>query len=71
VAELDEIARDSGQAEIGGSGDTVVARLSAAARVRAGSTAELWADARAIHVFDPASGRNLSLGAAGGPGGAP
>jgi multiple sugar transport system ATP-binding protein len=70
VAELDEIARDSGQAEIGGSGDTVVARLSAATRAREGSAAELWADARAIHVFDPASGRNLSLGAADSPGGA-
>jgi multiple sugar transport system ATP-binding protein len=71
VAELDELARDSGQAEIGGSGDTLVARLSAATRAREGSEAELWADARAIHVFDPASGRNLSLGAADGPGGAP
>ena len=27
-----------------------------------GPEAELWVDARAIHVFDPASGRNLSLG---------
>ena len=64
VAELDELAKDSGQAETGGSGDTVVARLSAATRVREGSEAELWADARAIHVFDPANGRNLSLGSA-------
>jgi multiple sugar transport system ATP-binding protein len=64
VAELDELARDSGQAETGASGDTMVARLSAATRVREGGEAELWADARAIHVFDPASGRNLSLGAA-------
>jgi multiple sugar transport system ATP-binding protein len=63
TAELDEIARDSGQADTGAAGDTVVARLSAATRVREGGEAELWADARALHVFDPASGRNLSLGA--------
>ena len=64
AAELEELARDSGQADTGAAGDTVVARLSAATRIREGSEAELWADARAIHVFDPASGRNLSLGAA-------
>ena len=64
VAELDELAKDSGQTETGGSGDTLVARLSVATRVREGGEAELWADARAIHVFDPADGRNLSLGAA-------
>jgi multiple sugar transport system ATP-binding protein len=63
AAELEELARDSGQADTGATGDTMVARLSAATRVREGGEAELWADARAIHVFDPASGRNLSLGA--------
>jgi len=62
VAELEELARDSGQADTGAAGDTVVARLSAATRVHEGGEAELWADARAIHVFDPATGRNLSLG---------
>jgi len=60
-AELEELARDSGRADTGSSGDTVVARLDAATRVREGETAELWADVRKMHVFDPASGRNLSL----------
>jgi multiple sugar transport system ATP-binding protein len=64
AAELDELARDSGQADTGATGDTLVARLSVATQVSEGGNAELWADARAIHVFDPASGRNLSLGAA-------
>jgi len=68
AAELEELARDSGQADTGGGGDTVVARLSAATHVREGAEAELWADARAIHVFDPATGRNLSLGVAGAGG---
>jgi len=66
AAELEELARDSGQADTGATDATVVARLSAATRVREGGEAELWADARAIHVFDPADGRNLSLGATDG-----
>jgi multiple sugar transport system ATP-binding protein len=68
AAELEELAQDSGRADTGGSGDTVVARLDAATGVHEGSDAELWVDGRAIHVFDPASGRNLSL--ADGTGGA-
>jgi multiple sugar transport system ATP-binding protein len=63
AAELEELARDSGRADTGGSGDTVVARLDAATGVREGQDAELWVDGRALHIFDPSSGRNLSLGA--------
>jgi len=66
ATELEELARDSGRADSGGKGDTVVARLDAATRVREGQDAELWVDARAMHVFDPATGRNLSLGDPGG-----
>jgi multiple sugar transport system ATP-binding protein len=66
AAELEELARDSGRADTGGSGDTVVARLDAATRVREGQDAELWVDTQAVHVFDPASGRNISLAAAEG-----
>jgi multiple sugar transport system ATP-binding protein len=67
-AELEELAKDSGRADTGGSGDTIVARIDAATRVREGSEAELWVNARAIHVFDPVSGRNLSLTDGGGDG---
>ncbi len=59
-ADLEELARDSGSADTGGSGDQVVARLDAATRVREGSDAELWADVRSIHVFNPETGENLS-----------
>jgi multiple sugar transport system ATP-binding protein len=69
AAELEELARDSGRADTGGSGDTVVARVDAGTRIREGEQAELWVDARAMHVFDPATGRNLSLGAGEAPGG--
>jgi multiple sugar transport system ATP-binding protein len=61
AAELQELAKDSGRAETGATGDTVVARLDAATRISEGENAELWADLRAMHVFDPASGRNLSV----------
>jgi multiple sugar transport system ATP-binding protein len=65
AAELDELARDSGRADTGASGDTLVARLDAATAIREGHDAELWVDGRALHIFDPSSGRNLSLGAIG------
>jgi len=61
-AELDELAKDSGRAEVGGGdGLQVVARLDPASTVKEGTDSELWADARSIHVFDPASGENLAL----------
>jgi multiple sugar transport system ATP-binding protein len=60
VAELEELARDSGRADIGTSGETVVARLDPASRVTEGGSSRLWVDARKLHVFDPASGRNLT-----------
>jgi multiple sugar transport system ATP-binding protein len=64
VAELEELARDSGRADTGGSGETVVARLDPASRVTEGEASRLWVDGRKLHVFDPASGRNLTQGAA-------
>jgi multiple sugar transport system ATP-binding protein len=59
-AELAELARDSGQADTGGDAGQVVARLDAATTVREGAEAELWADVRAVHVFDPGTGENLT-----------
>jgi multiple sugar transport system ATP-binding protein len=77
VSELEELARDSGRADTGGTTETVVARLDPASRITEGENARLWIDGRKLHVFDPASGRNLTLGApgaatarAGGPAGA-
>jgi multiple sugar transport system ATP-binding protein len=68
AAELQELAKDSGRADTGGSGDTIVARLDAETRITEGQDTELWVDARSIHVFDPASGQNISLAAADGDG---
>src|SRR5690348_1126375 len=63
VAELEELARDAGRADISGAAETVVARLDPATRIREGQDAELWVDVRKLHVFDPSTGRNLSLAA--------
>jgi hypothetical protein len=71
VAELEELARDSGRADAGGAAsETVVARLDPASRITEGHDARLWVDVRKLHVFDPATGRNLSLGTDGAPGAA-
>jgi multiple sugar transport system ATP-binding protein len=70
VAELEELARDSGRVDAGGAEETVVARLDPASRIKEGEGARLWVDVRKLHVFDPSTGRNLSLGADGAPGGA-
>jgi len=60
-AELQELAADAGRVDSGGTGETIAARLDAATRIGEGQDAELWVDARPMHIFDPASGRNLSL----------
>jgi multiple sugar transport system ATP-binding protein len=60
--QLADLAADSG-AEDAGNEEQVTARLDAATTVREGEEAELWADLRPLHVFDPQSGRNLALDA--------
>ena len=59
-AELEELARDSGRADTGSDTDQIVARLDAETRIREGENAKMWADTRAIHVFDPSTGENLT-----------
>jgi multiple sugar transport system ATP-binding protein len=61
VDQLADLAEDSGKADTGASDETVTARLDAATQIREGENAELWADVRTMHVFDPKSGQNLSL----------
>jgi multiple sugar transport system ATP-binding protein len=59
--ELEELAQDTGAADLGStvSGTQITARLGAESRVRQGEEAELWFDSRRLQLFDPESGRNL------------
>ncbi len=59
--ELEELARDSGAAELGQArnGVQIVARLAAASRVMQGQEVELWFDTTQLHLFDQESGRSL------------
>ncbi len=63
VDQLADLAADSGQADTGATEESVTARLDASTQVREGDNAELWADVRAMHIFDPQSGKNLTLDA--------
>jgi multiple sugar transport system ATP-binding protein len=69
VAELEELAKDSGRADTGSTAETVVARLSPETRITEGQNAELWVDVRRLHVFDPSTGHNLTRGLVGASGG--
>ena len=59
-AELEELARDSGRADIGADTDQIVARLGAETKISRSEKAELWVDTRNIHVFDIGTGENLT-----------
>jgi multiple sugar transport system ATP-binding protein len=60
--QLDEVARDLGQHEMGErEGIQVTARLDAASKAHEDEKLEIWFDLRKLHVFDPESGENLTL----------
>ena len=60
--QLADLADDAGRTDTGATEETVTARLDPATRIREGEDVELWADIRSMHVFDPDTGANLSLG---------
>ncbi|WP_330286305.1 ABC transporter ATP-binding protein [Streptomyces sp. NBC_00576] len=60
TAELEELAKDSGLRDTGADTHHIVARLDAATRAREGEPVELRVDMAKAHVFDPATGANLT-----------
>ncbi len=58
-SELVELAADSGAADTLAGGQEVIARLSAATRIKEEDQATLWFDTSKIQLFDPQSGRTL------------
>ncbi|MFI7435476.1 ABC transporter ATP-binding protein [Micromonospora haikouensis] len=60
AAELEELAADAG-ADFSGGGASLVTRLSAESTVREGEDRRVWFNLEKIHLFDPSTGRNLTL----------
>ncbi|MEW2384730.1 sn-glycerol-3-phosphate ABC transporter ATP-binding protein UgpC [Micromonospora sp. NPDC047707] len=60
AAELEELAADAG-ADFTGGGASLVTRLSAESAVREGASHRVWFNLEKIHLFDPNTGRNLTL----------
>ena len=62
--ELEELAADSGAAEVPGAGTgQVVARLAPESKVERGQEAELWLDTSKLHLFDPQTGKRMGADA--------
>ncbi|MEH0845610.1 sn-glycerol-3-phosphate ABC transporter ATP-binding protein UgpC [Micromonospora sp. CPCC 205711] len=60
AAELEELAADAG-ADFSGGGASLVTRLSAESPVAEGQNRRVWFNLEKIHLFDPSTGRNLTL----------
>ncbi|CAM4135695.1 ABC transporter ATP-binding protein [Kibdelosporangium persicum] len=58
--ELEELAADSGSADVPDRGSQVVTRLSAASEATQGGSLEVWFDADKVQLFDPSNGKNLT-----------
>ncbi|HEY8472119.1 MAG TPA: sn-glycerol-3-phosphate ABC transporter ATP-binding protein UgpC [Natronosporangium sp.] len=61
AAELEELAADSGAGDLPGAGMQLVTRLSAESEAKEGATVRVWYNAEKLHLFDPETGRNLTL----------
>ena len=59
--QLEELAADAGTADLPSTGAQITTRLSAASQVTEGQQVDVWFDAEQLQVFDPSSGRNLTV----------
>ena len=60
--QLEEVARDAGAEDrVSGDGIQVTARLDAASKAKEDQNMEIWVDVGKVHVFDPDTGKNLTL----------
>ncbi|MET0134138.1 MAG: sn-glycerol-3-phosphate ABC transporter ATP-binding protein UgpC [Kibdelosporangium sp.] len=58
--DLEDLAADSGSADVPASGSQIVTRISAASEAREGGELDVWFDADKVQLFDPKSGKNLT-----------
>ncbi|MFD1044322.1 PPA1309 family protein [Kibdelosporangium lantanae] len=56
----EELAADSGSADVPESGSQVVTRLSAASSATEGGSLDVWYDTEKVQIFDPSTGKNLT-----------
>jgi len=68
AGEMAQVAQELETVDTASAADQVVARLDAASTVTEGAEAELSFDPAKVHLFDPDSGENLSVGRGGGGG---
>ncbi|MEU0546160.1 sn-glycerol-3-phosphate ABC transporter ATP-binding protein UgpC [Micromonospora sp. NPDC005979] len=61
AAELEELAADAGAGDFAGAGGNLVTRLSAESGAVEGQPRRAWFNLEKIHLFDPNTGRNLTL----------
>jgi len=59
--QLEDLAKDTGAAEAAVDVGQLVTRLDPASRAREGQPLKVWYDTDKAHIFDPASGKNLTL----------
>jgi multiple sugar transport system ATP-binding protein len=59
-AELAELAADAGAADVPTAGAQLVTRLSATSGATEGAPLDVWFDPDKIHLFDPATGKNIT-----------
>ncbi len=60
AGQLDALAADLDLEQMSGDESQLVARLDATSKVQEGKEAQIWLDARKIHMFDPESGLALT-----------
>jgi multiple sugar transport system ATP-binding protein len=63
TAELEELAADAGATDVPSSGSQLITRISAASTAKEGEKLRVWFDVANAQLFDPATGRNLTLAA--------
>jgi multiple sugar transport system ATP-binding protein len=61
VTELEELAADTGSTALLGSGSNLVTRFPAESTATEGRVHQVWLPLNRIHLFNPSTGRNLTL----------
>jgi multiple sugar transport system ATP-binding protein len=69
AGEMAQVAQELETVDTASAADQVVARLDAASTIKEGEEAELAFDPAKVHLFDPDTGQNLTVGRGGGGGG--